>query len=92
MSLQSGIGQGVSLIGAGTKNLGMQSYLQRKERMLQEAAIPQPPPRATSKEYKAKVSSYAILSAFLQQIMANPNSLMNRSKSLADKKNAIDKK
>ena len=24
--------------------------------------------------------------------MANPNSLMNRSKSLADKKNAIDKK
>ena len=92
MSSQSGIGQGVSLIGAGTKNLAMQSYLQRKERMLQEAATPQPPPRATSKEYNAKVSLHTILSPFLKQIMANPNSLMNRSKSLADKKNAIENK
>ena len=57
MSSQTGIGRGVSLIGAGTKNLAMKSYLERKERMLQEASIPQPSQRATSKDMNAKVSS-----------------------------------
>ena len=56
MSSQTGIGRGVSLIGAGTKNLAMKSYLERKERMLQEASVAHPPPRATSKDLKAKVS------------------------------------
>ena len=58
MSSQTGIGRGVSLIGAGTKNLAMKSYLERKERMLQEASVAQPPLRASSKDLKAKVSNH----------------------------------